>query len=100
MPSLLPTRPDGNRRSHRSVYLGKPTRSTNRSALESQERRLNRPKHTPNCRTRGFDCHGIGNLHGHSFTIADVPLSAFSFAHELGQEWVARLHRAYPAEAA
>src|SRR6266496_933071 len=52
MPSLLPTRPDGNRRSHRSVYLGKPTRSTNRSALESQERRLNRPKHTPNCRTR------------------------------------------------
>lgn len=44
-------------------------------------------------------CHGGHTVAsaGSSFTRADVPESAFDFARELGEEYVVRLEREYPA---
>jgi hypothetical protein len=42
-------------------------------------------------------CHGIGGTDACPLTRADVPASAFTFAAELGDEWLVRLERTYPA---
>jgi hypothetical protein len=43
-----------------------------------------------------LNCHGNTGTLGHQMRRSDVKQSAFTFAAELGTEWLARLERSYP----
>jgi hypothetical protein len=45
------------------------------------------------------DCHAAHELRSRPLTGGEVPHVAWTFALELGPEWVERLHRAYPGGA-